>query len=499
MTSVKKPRPAFSCRTCRTRKVRCGREQPECANCRRMNRKCEYQSTSKGFEIQSERQAQSRTGHSTVSRIDVAPGGHSRVRQIDGSLLGLTPFPFQKKSTVDPLPPHVDFLIIASVLKAIPNKHTCDGFVQAFLTSVYPLHPLINLPRFQSWYVDFWRWCDEAGNGDSHSAIIPGILLEDVTMNCVLFAVIYTGAAASALASQESPIIKDLKTAVSTTLTACDHLNHPTVNSIAALLIIDPFMSKLLDSLEYGLWVSSVVRLAQSIGLHQQKQDTLDKDDDAETQLRRRIWTHLQWLDVQHSIVTGLPLAITVTAGGRLRFLPAPMAGAGPSDTLAEDSAILIHVRTEMARLQHRLLAVIQNASASTSVVSEEIYQGFISDARATRNARLRRSLGSQVGQVIPPARSNPHSHLLFTTPITTNIFIRSRYRGRSEPGSTLVSDNPPLHPIPPGLHVNYIVPRICATPLVLRALCGADSVHLFANIILAALARFSRCLLWSV
>ncbi|KAL4993818.1 hypothetical protein BDV10DRAFT_198043 [Aspergillus recurvatus] len=491
MSLVKKPRPAFSCLTCRTRKVRCGREQPECANCRRMNKRCGYQSISKDVEDQSHGQAQSCIGHSTASELDVAPGGHSRVRQIDNSLLGLAPFPFPKKGTVDPLPPHIDFLIIASVLKVIPNKHTCDGFVQTFLTSAYRLHPLINLARFQSWYVDFWRWCDEAGTADSHTAVIPRILLEDVTMNCVLFAVLYAGAAVPVLASHESTITKDLKTAVSTTLTACDHLNHPTVNTIAASLIIDPFMSKDLDSLEYGLWVSSVVRLAQSIGLHQQKQDALDKDGAAETQLRRGVWADLQWLDVQHSLVTGLPLATTVTAGGRLGSWPAPTAGAGPGKTVAEDAAIIIHARTETARLQHRFLAVIQNASASasTSVVSEETYQG----------QRRRRSLGLQMGEVIPPARSNPHPHSLFTIPIATNIFIKSRDRGRSEPRSTMDSYNPPLYPIPPALHINYIVPRICATSLVLRALCGADSVHLSADIILAALARLHRCIFWSM
>ncbi|KAL4977913.1 hypothetical protein BDW66DRAFT_26947 [Aspergillus desertorum] len=386
VAKVKRPRPAFSCLTCRTRKVRCGREQPECVNCRRMNKKCEYQSASKDsceYQNQRARQGQSHTGHSTVSRLDVVPGGHSIVRRIDDSHLGLTSFP--EKAVTDPLPPHIDFLTIASVLKTIPDKHRCDGFVQRFLTSVYPLHPLINLPKFQSWYVDFWRWCDEAG--DKQAAVIPGILLEDVTMNCVLFAVLYAGAAASALTSQESSITQDLKTTVSTALAACDHLNHPTLSTIAASLIIDPFMGKDLDSLEYGLSVGSVVRLAQSISLHRQRQDTMEEDKDTETQLRRRVWTHLTWLDAQHSLVTGLPLAMTVTAGGRLGSLPAPMARAESGDTVAGDTAILIHARSETASIQHRFLAVIQNASASTGIILEEIYQGFISEARTTRSA----------------------------------------------------------------------------------------------------------------
>lgn len=41
---VKRPRLSLSCSVCRSRKVRCGREQPECTNCLRMNKTCVYKS-----------------------------------------------------------------------------------------------------------------------------------------------------------------------------------------------------------------------------------------------------------------------------------------------------------------------------------------------------------------------------------------------------------------------------------------------------------------------
>lgn len=209
-------------------------------------------------------------------------------------------------------------------------------------------------------------------------------------MNCVLFAVLYAGAAASAHTSQEPATTKNLESAVSATLTACDHLRRPTVNTVAASLIIDPFMSKDLGSLEYGLWVSSAVRLAQSTGLHRQEHSTPNKDIDLgsapEPRLERRIWAHIVWLDVQHSLLTGLPLAVTATAGSRFGSLLTPMAGAGP-DTLARDIAILFQARSEIARIQHRFINTVHSASASTGLILEAIYQGFVSDARATRDA----------------------------------------------------------------------------------------------------------------
>ncbi|KAL4747430.1 hypothetical protein BDW72DRAFT_209628 [Aspergillus terricola var. indicus] len=420
MTPVKKPRPAFSCLTCRTRKVRCGREQPECANCRRMNKVCKYQSTSKVSDNQRNKQSQSHIDRSTVSLLDVAPRIPSRVRRVDDSLLDLTPF--RKKATADPLPPHIDFLTIASILERLPDKYICDGFVQTFLTSVYPLYPLIDLPNFQS--------------------CIPSTLLKDVTMNCVLFAVLYAGAAASAPTSQESATTKNLESDVSTALAACDHLGHPTVNSVAASLIIDPFMSKDLGAVEYGQWVSSTVRLAQSIGLHR-----------PEMSLERRVWAHIVWLDIQHSLLTGLPPAVTATTGSRIDSLPAPMAGASPGDTLARDAAITLQARTVTTRIQHRFIDTLHSASASTG--------------------RGRRFLGSQIGDAGSPAHSNPNPYPLLTASVTANIFLGYRYRGGSRPISVMESYNPPLHPIPPDLHVNYIVSRIYAASLVLRALCG--------------------------
>lgn len=39
---VSRPRPSFSCETCRQRKLRCGREKPKCSTCQRMGEACEY-------------------------------------------------------------------------------------------------------------------------------------------------------------------------------------------------------------------------------------------------------------------------------------------------------------------------------------------------------------------------------------------------------------------------------------------------------------------------
>jgi hypothetical protein len=47
---IKRPRLSLSCIVCRRRKVRCGREQPKCANCVRMKENCVYKAMARdGF------------------------------------------------------------------------------------------------------------------------------------------------------------------------------------------------------------------------------------------------------------------------------------------------------------------------------------------------------------------------------------------------------------------------------------------------------------------
>ncbi|KAJ6171801.1 hypothetical protein N7470_000868 [Penicillium chermesinum] len=54
--------------------------------------------------------------------------------------------------------------------------------------------------------------------------------------------------------------------------------------------------------MENAIFVSTTVRLAQSMGLHQE----LDLPQISQ-EFRRNIWWHIVWLDVQSSLMTGLP------------------------------------------------------------------------------------------------------------------------------------------------------------------------------------------------
>lgn len=67
---VKRPRMSLSCIVCRQRKVRCGREQPECTNCIRMNKKCLYNSLVRDELTGRIRQPSPGTQDSDLARLD---------------------------------------------------------------------------------------------------------------------------------------------------------------------------------------------------------------------------------------------------------------------------------------------------------------------------------------------------------------------------------------------------------------------------------------------
>ncbi|KAL5335044.1 hypothetical protein BJX70DRAFT_333832 [Aspergillus crustosus] len=390
---VKRPRPSHNCLVCRSRKVKCGREQPECANCRKMGRRCEYQAgVSSGQSTTQQQDLQA------GNPMEVAPsdqishsvpmngaGNQPATRQIANLFFGINNIPNtlatnDKSLSNDPFPPHIDFLATASVLKTIPAKSICDTLLEAFMSFVYPMYPLIDTVKFQAWYVDFWRWADE----ESQSAMIPATLLDDVTGNCLLFAVLYAGAYvtpssvwAQSVLRQENKdaLVYGLKIAYMKTLSACDHINHPTISSIASELVTDPFMERELDSLSHGLFVSSIGRLAQSIGLH--LESTLSKVNERTQQHRRRIWDHIVWLDMQYSIASGLPLSVGASLS---RF------GTSTVDMSSLDAGIpdrnmisvLLSARSETTRLAHTFLFTTQNSE----IIHEEAYREFRSQAR---------------------------------------------------------------------------------------------------------------------
>ncbi|KAF3387506.1 Transcription factor yanR [Penicillium rolfsii] len=275
-------------------------------------------------------------------------------------------FFYDEKPTPHDLPPsHISAASLAKVLFSLPAKPAADALIQSFFISVYPIHPLVDISTFQIEYEGFWAW---ARAGDLQP---PARLVQDPTFTCLLFAMFYSGASvispstwtedSSALKDLDRQMtIKQLKIACSDSFSACRHSEHPTLNTLVGSILVHEFSKK--ESLnEDVLFIASAVRLAQSMGLHQEN-DVPDLIPTMEQ--RRQIWWHISWLDVQYSLASGLPTCLGNSALDGVQMISAP-----------EDSAIkLLAVgRYEAARLQNKLMSSFQTtASPNACQISQE-------------------------------------------------------------------------------------------------------------------------------
>lgn len=94
--------------------------------------------------------------------------------------------------------------------------------------------------------------------------------------------------------------VEQLRTTYLTSLTMCQHLQHPTFSTLVSSLLAHSCSKP--DAAHFGDF-STILRIAQNMGLHR---DGSSFGLDAITsELRRRVWWHVVWIDVQASILHG--------------------------------------------------------------------------------------------------------------------------------------------------------------------------------------------------
>lgn len=98
-------------------------------------------------------------------------------------------------------------------------------------------------------------------------------------------------------------MVEQLKTAFYTSLKLCQYLQHPTFNTLVSSLLAYSCSKQGSEPVDDLSFVEMVVRVAQSMGLH--RDGALFGLDTVTCELRRRVWWHIVWLDVQASILNG--------------------------------------------------------------------------------------------------------------------------------------------------------------------------------------------------
>ncbi|KAJ5289929.1 Cytochrome P450 [Penicillium atrosanguineum] len=435
MTSrpVKRPRLALSCLVCSRRKVRCGREQPHCSNCHRLGETCVYNTGTRdpgtGRVLRAGELEEGNSGESSISNLPefrdnpqpkapseqesspdtvVLPSNYlstqhdSQLRYVGKSFWGFVngqehlndSFFFENDYPADIPPPHVSVTSLVQCLHLLPTKLASNALVQAFIFGVYPIFPLISLQIFQSECESFWRCFDADG-----LMAPPSSLVQDPTFTCLHFAVLFAGASVATESACNVPELKNherkgmmdlLEKACHDSLTACKYTEHPTLNTLAASLLVHHFTKH--EPLGDAIFIAATVRLAQSMGLHREVEHEVKNPLIRE--YRRRIWWHIVWFDVQTSLSTGLPTCCGNNLEGTpmidqfiLKIQETSQFAERQSETMK-----LAVGRYEIARLQNRIIHQLQDSrQVSENTITELVFA----------TVELQRLINDQIPQLL--------------------------------------------------------------------------------------------------
>ena len=289
--------------------------------------------------------------------------------------------------------PYIDSLGLANLLTTLPQKVVCDALLQSFSISIYPIHPLIHLSTFQTDYNNFWQWCRNSDISQPDNK-----LLGDPTFLCLLFSVLYCGATVSPLAMwmadnlqdvEKSSTVERLRETYSTSLSMCQHLQRPTFSTLVSSLLAHSCSRSDAELLEDSKFVGMVLRLAQNMGFHHDG-SSFDLDN-ITSELRRRVWWHIVWLDVHTCILHGSQLCcssnqaeynvkmVSETRDEDLLMMTTGPLSRGLRPSLSAPSATSITMllaigQFETARFKHFLVNELNSARDLGKAQSERIF-----------------------------------------------------------------------------------------------------------------------------
>ncbi len=204
-------------------------------------------------------------------------------------------------------PAHIDVSGMANLVTMMPNKAICDSLFGSFYLMVHPVHSLIHLPTFRTDYNNYWQWCR-----NSDISMPDNKLLSDPTFLCLMFSVLYCGATASPpelwstgklQGLQKEKTVENLRKTFSASLKMCQHLQYPTLATLTSSLLAHSCTESNVGHLEDLGFAHMTVRIAQSMGLH--RDGSSFGLDPISCEMRRRVWWHVVWLDVQISMTHG--------------------------------------------------------------------------------------------------------------------------------------------------------------------------------------------------
>lgn len=198
-----------------------------------------------------------------------------------------------------------DKVVEPDMLDYIPTKRQSHILYKGFMSGIQAISPLAHPPTVLSHYNAFWDWYD--------SSSYSGESCPDPSFIPLLYAIWYGGTVTISLraikaefnGASRSALSKAYNDQVTRWLNKTSFLRSPSLQGLAAYLLVQTILAKEEEPLTSSLFVSLAMRVAQTMGLHRDPANFGIGASQAEC--RRRMWWHIVHMDGVVSMSSGLP------------------------------------------------------------------------------------------------------------------------------------------------------------------------------------------------
>jgi Fungal specific transcription factor domain len=172
----------------------------------------------------------------------------------------------------------------------LPSREASQLFFDRFLLNVHPIVPICNTATLLQDYKDFWKQLSAATS---------------VEVLVRILAILYTGGASSD-STKSDPQVLSLFALYEEIMRAINFTAYDAKSSsliyLQGFLIMNSFRASELAPFSAFGFLPQAIRSAQSLRLHFNK----DAGNGIDPEIKRRIWWHLLYLDVESTIANGL-------------------------------------------------------------------------------------------------------------------------------------------------------------------------------------------------
>ncbi|KAL2827615.1 hypothetical protein BDW59DRAFT_144071 [Aspergillus cavernicola] len=198
-----------------------------------------------------------------------------------------------------------DKMVEPDMIDHMPTKRQSHILYKGFMSGIQAISPVAHPPTILKQYDAFWDWYD--------SSSYSGENCPDPSFIPLLYAIWYGGSVTVSLrtikaefnGATRASLSKTYNDQVTRWLTKISFPRSPSLQGLAAYLLVQTILSKEEEPLTSSLFVSLAMRVAQTMGLHRDPANFGICGSEAES--RRRMWWHIVHMDGVVSMSSGLP------------------------------------------------------------------------------------------------------------------------------------------------------------------------------------------------